>query len=105
MYQSLCKLKALPDETRIYPGHDYTQENIEFALTFEPDHSGLKQKLAEVRNLTKQGLGTVPSTIAEEKTLSCFLRPDSGAIRQALGMNNAADWEVFTELRGRKDVF
>ena len=92
MFKSLQKLAALPDETRIYPGHDYTEENLRFALTVEPDNENLKQKLnAVVQQQDQHNRPTVPSTLAEEKQLNPFLK--------------AKTWQVFAELRQKKDVF
>ncbi|HOM77371.1 MAG TPA: hydroxyacylglutathione hydrolase [Anaerohalosphaeraceae bacterium] len=91
MFQSLQKLKALPDETLVYPGHAYTEENIRFALTVEPDNRQLRQKLAAVCRLRRQNLPAVPSLLGEEKRLNPFLR--------------AADWQAFARLRKLKDAF
>ena len=91
MYASLQKLAALADETLVYPGHNYTEENVRFALTVEPNNEALKKKLEFVRNQTKSGQPTVPSTLAEERQLNPFLR--------------AKDWQTFAALRGKKDVF
>ena len=105
LWQSLQKLTALPNDTLIYPGHDYTQENYEFALTIVPDNPEVKSRLDEVRKRQRQGLPTVPSTILQEKTTNVFLNADKSEIKTALNMPNAADEEVFTELRRRKNIF
>lgn len=91
MYLSLQKLTTLPDETWIYPGHDYTEENLQFALTLKPGDAALQEKLAQVRTCSASGQPTVPSTLAEEKKLNPFLA--------------AGDWETFASLRRKKDVF
>jgi hydroxyacylglutathione hydrolase len=91
MYQSLQRLTALPDETLVCPGHDYTEENVEFALTVHPGNAALQEKLEQVRLSSASGQPTVPSTLAEEKKLNPFL--------------TAADWKTFATLRRKKDVF
>jgi hydroxyacylglutathione hydrolase len=105
MWDSLQKIAALPDDTLVYPGHDYTEENYEFALTVEPNNTTTKTRLQEIRERQNQGQLTVPSTIAQEKTTNIFLRADTPEIKTALDMAKAADAEVFAELRRRKNVF
>jgi glyoxylase-like metal-dependent hydrolase (beta-lactamase superfamily II) len=67
MMSSLGRLAALPDETRVYCGHEYTQKNLEFAVSLEPGNKAATKKLDDVRALRKAGKPTIPSTIAEEK--------------------------------------
>lgn len=105
LWQSLQKLTALPDDTLVYPGHNYTAENYEFALTIEPDNTDVMSRLEDVREARRQGLPTVPSTILQEKTTNIFLNADKNEIKAALNMPNADDAEVFTELRRRKNIF
>jgi hydroxyacylglutathione hydrolase len=105
LYASLMKLAALPDETLVYCGHDYTLENCRFALTIEPDNQALKERLKEVQQLQKAGKLTVPSTIAREKATNPFLRAAEPAVKTAVGMAGADAAAVFAELRRRKDVF
>jgi hydroxyacylglutathione hydrolase len=105
MWDSLRKIAALPDDTLVYPGHDYTEENYEFALTIEPNNTTTKKRLQEVRERQKQGRLTVPSTVAQEKITNIFLRADTPEIKIAINMPNAAGSELFAELRRRKNVF
>lgn len=105
MWQSLQKLASLPPETLVYCGHDYTEENYRFALTIEPDNIAIQHRLNEIQALIQQGRPTVPSTIGREKQLNPFLRADSKLIRNALSMPDAPAWQVFAELRKRKDRF
>ena len=98
MFESLNKLTTLPDESLVYPGHDYTEENLQFALTIEPENEALQKKISEIQAVFAQqnprGHGppyTVPSMLAEEKRLNPFLK--------------AKTWQDFTELRRKKDVF
>lgn len=77
MVSSLTKLKNLPDDTKVYCGHEYTQKNLEFALTLEPENPSAQKKYDEVVAKRKKGESTVPTTIAEEKSYNPFLRWDS----------------------------
>lgn len=103
MWSSLEKLLALPDDTRIYCGHEYTQANARFALTIDPDNEALQRRAAEVDELRAAGKPTIPSTIAVERATNPFLRPEDPAIRARLGMSAASNAEVFGEIRKRKD--
>jgi len=105
MWASLSKLMALPNATRIYCGHEYTQINGRFALTLEPGNTALGARMTEVKNARAEGWPTIPSTMSAEKKTNPFLRPDSWEIRKALGMIDASDAEVFGEVRRRKDNF
>ena len=89
LWYSLQKLAALPDDTLIYPGHDYTEENYEFALTIEPDNQLVKKTLQEVRDRQKLGKPTVPSNIGHERTTNIFLRADDPEIKSVLSMPTA----------------
>jgi hydroxyacylglutathione hydrolase len=105
MLQSLKKLTALPPETRIYCGHEYTQSNARFALTVDPANPALKERAAEVDRLRAEGKATQPTTMARELATNPFLRWHDAAIRRNLGMENATDDAVFAEIRRRKDTF
>jgi len=103
MWASLQKLTALPKDTRVYCGHEYTLASAQFALTIEPDNEDLQNRAARVQTLRKDAKPTLPTTIGEELATNPFLRPDAPSIRERLGLANAADWEVFAEIRKRKD--
>ncbi len=105
MWHSLDLLRHLPDETRLYCGHEYTLANGEFALTVEPGNAALAERMEQVRKLVAEGKPTLPSTIAQEKATNPFLRPESMEIRKTLGMKAVENWRVFGELRQRKDQF
>jgi hydroxyacylglutathione hydrolase len=105
MWHSLDLFRHLPDETRLYCGHEYTLANAAFALTVEPGNEALRKRAEEVRKLRADGLPTLPSTIALEKATNPFLRPDSMEIRENLGMTGVENYRVFGELRAMKDNF
>jgi hydroxyacylglutathione hydrolase len=79
MFASLKKLAALPGDTRIFCGHEYTQNNARFALTVEPDNEALHARAAEVTRLRAAGAYTVPSVLSEELAANPFLRASSPA--------------------------
>jgi hydroxyacylglutathione hydrolase len=103
MWGSLQKLMALPKETMVYCGHEYTQANARFALTIEPDNAALQKRAAEVDRARAAGKATLPTTIGLELETNPFLRPHVPAIQKRLGMENRALWEIFGEIRERKN--
>jgi hydroxyacylglutathione hydrolase len=105
MWDSLLKLAALPGETQVYCGHEYTEANARFALTIEPDNAVLKGRAAEVARLRAAGKPTVPTTIAAELAANPFLRAEQPGVQAALGMPGADPAAVFAEIRARKDRF
>lgn len=105
MWESLCKLALLPDETTVYFGHEYTLSNARFAKTVDPDNAALASRVAEIEVLRAAGAFTAPTTIGLERATNPFLRAADPAIRRHLGMATASDAAVFAEIRGRKDRF
>ncbi len=105
MWTSLQKIMQLPDETKIFCAHEYTQSNGRFALSVEPDNPALLARMREVAALRAAGQPTVPSTLGVEKATNPFLRPASTALRARLGLADASNTEVFAETRKRKDQF
>lgn len=105
MFESLKKLAALPADTVVYCGHEYTLSNARFALTVDPDNAALRDRAAKIEALRAADKPTLPTTIGEELATNPFLRWADPAIRRNLGMENAADAEVFAEIRKRKDNF
>ena len=105
MWGSLQKLRALPDETRVYCAHEYTSSNADFALSIEPDNEDLKRRADEVVILREQGKPTVPSSLGEEKRVNPFLRADNAELLQAAGLAGQDAASAFAEIRRRKDNF
>jgi hydroxyacylglutathione hydrolase len=103
MHQSLQKLVALPDNTTVYCGHEYTLANAKFAATVEPENKDLAARYATIQQQRTAGEATVPTTIALEKATNPFLRTKSASIRARLGMEHADDWHVFQRLRDLKN--
>lgn len=104
-WKSLIKIAALPTDTIIYSGHEYTSSNASFALTVEPDNAALQARAKDIANKRSQGIPTVPSTLADELATNPFLRAHLPAVKSAIGMADASDSDVFTEIRRRKDNF
>jgi hydroxyacylglutathione hydrolase len=105
LWRSLLRLRSLPDDTRVYCGHEYTQSNCRFALTIDPDNEILSRRAAGIAELRAAGLPTVPSTIGLERATNPFLRADEPSLHRHLGMVGADPADVFAEIRRRKDVF
>ncbi len=105
MWHSLSRLMALPDDTRVYCAHEYTQANGRFALTVEPGNEALRVRMREVDDRRSRGLPTVPSTLGLERATNPFLRSDSAGLQATLGLAGSAPVEVFAATRARKDQF
>jgi hydroxyacylglutathione hydrolase len=105
MWSSLAKLRALPGDTRVYCGHEYTESNARFALALDPENSALRRRADEVWKLRAEGRPTVPSTLAVERATNPFLRADDPALQEAAGLAGRDPIAAFAEIRRRKDVF
>jgi hydroxyacylglutathione hydrolase len=105
MWRSLSKLRELPADTRIFCGHEYTQSNIRFALTVEPDNTALRARASAVDKLVAEKKPTLPSTMGEEREANPFLRADVPAVAAAVGSSGKPAAEVFAEIRARKNKF
>ncbi|WP_377277989.1 hydroxyacylglutathione hydrolase [Rhizobium sp. R86522] len=105
MWHALQKLAALPDETIVYFGHEYTLSNARFALTVDPENARLRSRVELIEMQRKRGDFTIPTTIGLEKETNPFLRAGDPDIRRTLGMEGATNDEVFAEIRKRKDSF
>jgi hydroxyacylglutathione hydrolase len=105
MWNSIAKLRALPDDTRLYCGHEYTLANIKFARTVEPNNAALKARAIQAEEQVKAGRPTIPTTIREEKAANPFLRADVPEVAALLGMSGKSPADVFGEIRERKNKF
>ena len=103
MWDSLLKLRALPDDFKLYCGHEYTASNVKFALTIEPDNPALQARAAEVTKLRAENKPTIPSLLGDEKRANVFLRADEPSVAARLHMKGADGAAVFGELRERKN--
>ena len=105
MWNSLSRLRALPDETQIYCAHEYTQANAKFALSVDPENQALKTYSKNVDLKRARNEPTVPTILHAEKAANPFLRADSSDLVRALDMKDADPVTVFAEVRQRKDKF
>jgi hydroxyacylglutathione hydrolase len=105
MWNSLLKLRALPDDTRIFCGHEYTMANISFAKTIEPGNAVLAAREQEANRLIAENKPTIPTFMGEEKAANPFLRADLPEVAQSLGLAGKPAWQVFAEIRERKNRF
>lgn len=109
MHASLKKLIALPDDTKVYCGHEYTEANLRFAMTLEPKNHKLVSRFERVQALRTRGAPTVPSTLEEEKQTNPFLRWDSKEIQANLKMSTPDlrmdPVSIFAQTRKLKDAF
>jgi hydroxyacylglutathione hydrolase len=110
MYRSLCEvIGGLPEQTRVYFGHEYTVTNLRFAAEVEPDNDEVRAKLAEVRKARAAGRFTTPSTLAEEWRTNPFMRVERPALRETVRKadpsNDLAPVSVLAALREMKNRF
>ncbi len=91
MYNSLQRLMALPEDTRLYCGHEYTLANARFAAHAEPGNEQIAERLARVEQMRAEDKITLPTTVAEERATNPFVR--------------SSDWQEFARLRAEKDSF
>ena len=104
MWSSLSKLAALPPETKVYCGHEYTLSNARFAASLDPGNTALAERLAEIEALREEGKPTIPTTIEKELATNPFLRAKEPSLQASLGMEGADPAAVFAEVRRRKDA-
>jgi hydroxyacylglutathione hydrolase len=108
MQSSLAALRALPPETRLYCGHEYTEKNLLFAQHVEPDNAAIAERIARVRERRAQGQPSVPSSMAEECATNPFLRWDEPVViekAREFGASSAQPADIFAALRRAKDSF
>ena len=105
MWDSLSKLARLPPETLVCSGHEYTTSNARFAMSLEPDNQALISRVGAIADARDKGQPTVPSRLSDELATNPFLRASHPQMKARLGLSEATDAAVFTEIRARKDRF
>lgn len=105
MWQSLQKLMALPPETLVCSGHEYTESNARFAVTIEPSNAELITRADQIAAARAAAQPTVPSVLETELATNPFLRAHLQAVKDAIGYSKASAEDVFAEIRARKDRF
>ena len=91
MFESLSKIRNLPDDTKIYCGHEYTLQNSNFCITHDPQNLNLQNKITKIRKKLNDNKPTIPTILKDEKECNIFLR--------------AKNVESFSKLRDLKDNF
>ncbi|TLU61109.1 hydroxyacylglutathione hydrolase [Thalassotalea litorea] len=109
MLSSLNKLVALPGSTKVYCAHEYTQANLHFARTIEPENSQLIEYELKVQNLRNSDIATIPTSIATESQINPFLRSHTDTVKAQVqhlcGESYSSNVEVFAATRLLKDNF
>lgn len=106
MWEGLKHLRALPDHTLMYCGHEYSVDNARFALSVDPRNAALNIRAAEVNRMRAQGQFTIPVSMGMEKATNPFLRADRPELARAMGLEPDVDPSiVFAALRAAKDKF
>jgi hydroxyacylglutathione hydrolase len=105
MWDSLSKLAALPPETMVYSGHEYTASNARFALTIEPDNTALIARAKDIETARAAGQPTAQVPLSLELATNPFLRAGRDDVKALVGMSGKSDADCFAEIRARKDAF
>lgn len=105
MWDSLSRLAALPPQTMVFSGHEYTASNLRFALSLDPGNGALISRIERVAAARQAGQPTVPASLDEELSTNPFLRADTAVLRASVGLTDAPAAQVFAEIRARKDRF
>jgi len=105
MLASLNKIKELPQDTKIYCGHEYTYKNAEFCMTYDSKNINLEKKIEIIKKLRTDNLPTVPTSLEDELRTNIFLRCDQNDLKIKLNMKNQEDYKVFRKVRDLKDDF
>lgn len=103
MVESITKLRQLPDNTRVWCAHEYTLNNLKFALTVDQENADLQTRYQTVKQARNQGIATVPSLLGIEKQTNPFLRWDTPTLQATAKMTEPA--RVFGRIREMKDKF
>lgn len=103
MVDSLKKLRQLPDRTRVWCAHEYTLNNLQFALTVDQDNPQLQARFQEVQQVRSKNQPTIPTWLGVEKQTNPFLHWDSPTLQTTLGQKDAV--QTFAKLRSMKDGF
>jgi len=105
MVESLSKIRSLPEDTKIFCGHEYTESNAKFAFHLNPNDKLLKEKMEEIKKKRSKLLPTVPSVLKEEKKLNPFLKFDDKDYLDLIGIEDVSNEENFKKIRILKDNF
>ena len=104
MWESISKIRSLPEDTTLYCAHEYTEANLAFAMSIEPENPDLLSYGERVKDLRGRGLPTVPTKLEAELKANPFLRANIATLQTAMG-HAGNETETFAEIRRRKDTF
>ena len=105
MWQSLLKIRALPDTTQLCAAHEYTLHNLRFACSLEPNNAALKTLLKEIFQQTDMEQPTMPSPLGKEKQYNPFLRADQPDFAKNIGLSGQGATQLFTSIRKTRNSF
>ncbi|MFD2236665.1 hydroxyacylglutathione hydrolase [Aureimonas populi] len=105
LWESLKRLRELPETTMLYCGHEYTAKNAAFAVEVDPGNTRLRERVRQVEDLRVAHKATLPVSLKKEKRTNPFLRADDPELASAFGMEGANAQEIFAALRGKRDGF
>lgn len=105
MWRSLGRLMELPDDTRMFGGHDYTLSNARFALAADPDNALLKARAEDAETISLQGGFLVPTRLGDERATNPFLRAGNPVLARSVSKDGSSPYEVFKALREWKNSF
>ncbi len=105
MWDSLTRLAALPPDTLVHSGHDYSTANAAFARSVDPDNTALAARIARLDRMRADAAPMAVAPLSEERATNPFLRACDADMKARLGLDGAPDADVFAALRARKDAF
>src|SRR5258708_19716299 len=98
MWEVVLKVGGVPEDFKLYCGHEYTAANVKFALTIEPDNAALKARAEEVKRLRADNKPTVPTLLGEERKANVFLRADEPPVPPRVRVKRPRAPTLFREL-------
>ncbi|MBF0153903.1 MAG: hydroxyacylglutathione hydrolase [Magnetococcales bacterium] len=105
MWHSLLKIRSLPDQTRLFPAHEYTLSNLRFAQSLEPDNVDLQQQFESVCRMMDNATPTLPVELSWERRFNPFLRCDDPLFAAKIGASHEAPQNLFAALREQRNHF
>lgn len=100
---TVARISVLPDQTRIYAGHDYARANLTFAARYAPDPDALSARMADLDRLADEGASTTGTTLGSERLLNPYLRSHLPQVADAAGLSGGSALDVLTAIRSQKD--
>ena len=105
MTESILKIRSLPESTKIFCGHEYTESNAKFAEFLDPGDDSLKKKILKIKKDRLESKPTIPTMLEEEKKLNPFMKFDNQEYLDSIKIENISNVENFKKIRIMKDNF